>query len=305
MALSGKIRITEVCPRDGFQNRKEFIKTEDKIRIIKEIIDAGADEVEVTSFVHPKWVPQFQDAVEVFNGVKDYAERKNVKLLALVPNKKGALRAKEVGVKTINLVLSASETHNMKNVNKTIAESLNDLKETIGEIEGLEVRLAVACVFGSPFGDEVPIDRILRICEEAYKYGVSYIGLADSAGMSTPLHARNVLRAINKHFDIGSMGLHLHDTRGMGIANAYVALEEGIRNFDASIGGLGGCPFIPGAKGNIATEDLVNMVSSMGIRTDYNFEKILGIAFSLEELLNQKMCSSMVSCRRCNRGEKE
>ena len=304
MALPEKISITEVCPRDGFQNIKEFIKTEDKIKVIKDIIDAGANEVEVTSFVHPKWVPQFQDAVEVFNGVKDYAVGKNVKLLALVPNKKGALRAKEVGVETINLVLSASETHNMRNVNKTIAESLTDLKETMNEIEGLEVRLAIACVFGSPFGDEVPIDRILRICDEAFKYGVSYVGLADSAGMSTPLNTRNVLKEINKHFDIGDMGLHLHDTRGMGIANAYVALEEGMRNFDTSIGALGGCPFIPGAKGNIATEDLVNMVSAMGIKTDYNFDNMLNIAFYMEGLLNQRMSSSIVSCRRGNVGEK-
>ncbi len=296
MAVPDVVRITETCPRDGLQNIKEFIKTGDKIKIIKDAIDAGADEIEVTSFVHPKWVPQFKDAVEVFSGVKDYAAAKNVKLSALVPNKKGALRAKEAGVEIINFVLSASEAHNMKNVNKTIDESLADYKDMVTEIEEIEIRLAVACVFGSPFGDEVPIDRVLKICDKAYELGVSQIGLADSAGLSTPMHTRKVLKGIGKHFDLGKIGIHLHDTRGMGMANAYISLEEGVRNFDTSLGGLGGCPFIPGAKGNIATEDFVNMVSDMGIKTKYDLGKIMNLNMYIEETLGLDINSSMYSC---------
>ena len=288
------VKITEVCPRDGFQNRS-FIPTEKKIMMIREMILAGADEIEVTSFVNPKWVPQFQDASEVYNGVKALAEEKGTKLITLVPNKKGADRAKEAGAGIVNLVLSASETHNMKNVNKTIEESLRELKSTVEEIEGLEVRLAIACVFGCPFGEVIPIERIVKICDEAYNYGIKYIGLADSAGMSTPSHTKAILKEIKNHFSIDTMGLHLHDTRGMGIANAYVALEEGFRNFDASLGALGGCPFIPGAKGNIASEDFVNMVNAMGMKTQYNLEKMLEAARKMENELEIKLGSSMMS----------
>lgn len=299
MTLQDSVRITESCPRDGLQNVKEFVPTEDKVKIIKGAIDAGADEVEVTSFVHPKWVPQFQDAVEVFETVKEYAADRNVRLLALVPNKKGALRAKEAGVEIVNFVLSASEVHNKKNVNKTIDESLADYKEMMAEVEGLEIRLALACVFGSPFGDEIPVDRVLRICEKAYELGVSQIGLADSAGLSTPLNTRRVLKEISKHFDIKKMSIHLHDTRGMGIANAFVALEEGMRNFDTSLGALGGCPFIPGAKGNIATEDFVHMVKAMGLNTKYDLGKILELTSYMDDSLHLEIGSSMYKCMKC------
>lgn len=296
MIFSDRITINEVCPRDGWQNLKPFIKTEDKINLIKKMIDAGADEIEVTSFVNPKWVPQLQDSEEVFKEIKKYAKDKNVKLTALVPNKKGAINAKNAGVEIVTLVLSVSETHNMKNVNRTIDESMEDLKNTISEIGSLEVRLALACIFGCPFGEAIPIDRILKICDEAYKMGIKTIGLADSAGMSNPLHTRETIREIGKRFNIGEFGAHFHDTRGMGIANAYVALEEGLRSFDTSLGGFGGCPFIPGAKGNIASEDFVNMVKSMGLNVNYDIPKMIETAILMETTIGHSVKSSMVKC---------
>ncbi len=293
-----EVKFIEVCSRDGIQNLEKFIPTEDKIKLIKDIIDAGADEVEFSAFVHPKWVPQMADVAEVFAGVKDYAKEKGVKLIALVPNKKGAERAKEIGVECVNLVISASEEHNRKNVNKTIDESLEDLKALASELDGVEVRLATACAFGSPFGDEVPVETVLKICQTAVDMGATRIGLADSAGVSSPDHTKEVLQAVKEKFDVKDIIMHLHDTRGMGLANAYVGIKEGVVNFEGSLGALGGCPFIPGAKGNIGSEDFVNMVKSMGLTTKYDIDKMMPIVFGLEDLIGKPMTSSMVQCSR-------
>ncbi|MBN2287075.1 MAG: hydroxymethylglutaryl-CoA lyase [Tissierellales bacterium] len=296
MLFPEKILINEVCPRDGWQNINSFIRTEDKINLIKKMIDSGADEIEITSFVNPKWVPQFEDSTEVFSEIKKYSKDKNVQLIALVPNRKGAINAKKAGVEIINLAISVSESHNMKNVNRTISESLEDLRSTLSDIQGAKIRLALACVFGCPFGEIIPIDRILNICEEAYKIGISGIGLADSAGMSNPLHTRRVLKEIGKRFDITKFGVHFHDTRGMGMANAYIALEEGLNSFDTSLGGYGGCPFIPRAKGNIASEDFVNMVMSLGIKVNYNLDQMIDTAVIMEKTVGIPINSNLFKC---------
>lgn len=300
MQLPKKIRVTEVCPRDGLQNIPSFIDTDKKVELIREMVDAGVDEIEVTSFVHPKFVPQFKDASEVFSKVKEYAESKGTRLIALVPNLKGAINAKASGLDTINCVMSASEAHNKRNVNKSVEESLADIRQIIHEVQGVEIRLALACAFGSPFDDEVPISQVRRICKEVFSLGVKWIGLADSAGVSTPVNTRKIIKALKEDFPVESFSVHLHDTRGMGIANAYVALEEGVTNFDASLGGLGGCPFIPGARGNVASEDFINMISSMGIRTGYDLEKMMAICKKLPLLTNQPITSNMMSCMQCS-----
>lgn len=305
MVLPQKIRLTEVCPRDGLQNIGRFIDTADKIALVRDIADTGVAEIEITSFVHPKFVPQFKDATEVYKGVAEYARARGVDLIALVPNKKGAVNAKAAGVTILNCVLSASELHNKRNVNKTVAESLTDLGDIIHEVENVEVRLAMACTFGSPFADTVSIDQVKRICDAAFAIGIDRIGLADSAGISTPAHTGDVIQALKKDFDIARFSVHLHDTRGMGIANAYVALTEGVTSFDASLGGLGGCPFIPGARGNIASEDFVNMVAGMGIATGCDLEKMMAIAMRLPHLTGQAVASSMTACRQCGQGVAE
>ncbi len=296
MSLPKAITITEVGSRDGFQSIKNYIDPQEKIAMVKNLIDAGAKSIELTSFVNPKWVPQFADAAEVFNGIKPYADEKGVELIALVPNLKGAQNAKAAGVEIINLVISASEEHNKRNVNKTIEESLQELKNTVEQISDVEIRLAIACVFGSPFRDEVPYERVQKICKFARDIGIRFLGLGDSAGVSTPTHTAHILSKLVEEFGADDIGLHLHDTRGMGMANAFVAMKLGITNFDASFGALGGCPFIPGAKGNIGTEDLVNMVHGMGIDTGFDFEKLMTTVFDMEKRTSITSTSSMAGC---------
>jgi hydroxymethylglutaryl-CoA lyase len=284
MAFPSKVNISEVCPRDGWQNM-EFIDTNLKVEMVKRIISTGVKEIEITSFVHPKFVPQFSDAVQVVEEIKKVAPE-DLKLLALIPNKKGADRAAAAGIDAVNYVMSASEEHNKRNVKRTIEDSFNELQTILSEDNKMKVRLAFACVFGSPFGDPIDIDNVIRICEDALKLGVEQIGLADSGGLSTPDHTRKVLREITKYVDRDKLSLHLHDTRGMGIANAYVALEEGIDKLDSALGGLGGCPFIPGAAGNISTEDLANMSKQMGLVSGIDFDKLTETSLFIAKSLN-------------------
>lgn len=265
-----KVLVTEVCPRDGWQNHPVHIPTETKIKYIKKMVECGARKMDVTSFVNAKYVPQMGDAGEVYAGLKDYFEANGVSASALTLNKRGVDDARAAGFRNINFVLSASEEHNLRNSRRTIQESLDGFKELARQAEGLHIILAMPCVFGSPFGDEVPLDRVKWLVDEAEKVGVAEFGIADTAGISNPENTRRVLRAIREYADISKVSLHMHDTYGMGLANVYVALEEGITMMDASLGGMGGCPFVPGAKGNIATEDLIYMLHDMGIETGYD-----------------------------------
>ena len=272
MALPKKVLVSEVAPRDGWQNHPVHIPTEVKIKYIKKMIDCGARKIEITSFVSPKYVPQMSDAAEVYQGVKDYCEAKQVIPFALTLNAKGVENARKAGFKNVEFVLSASEEHNLRNSRRTIEQSLAAFKELAATADDLHIILAMPCVFGSPFGDEVPMDRIKWLIDEAEKVGVAEFGIADTAGISTPENTRRVLQAIKDYTDINKVSLHMHDTYGMGLANCYVALEEGITMMDGSLAGMGGCPFVPGAKGNIATEDLIYMLEKMGIETGWKLE---------------------------------
>lgn len=276
LSLIKKAKITEVCPRDGWQNIG-FIDTDIKVQIIEKIISIGIDEIEITSFVHPKWVPQFKDSNDVVKKTKIICENlnRNVKLIALVPNGKGVQRSIEAGLDTINYVISVSEEHNKRNVKRTVVESFDNLKTILQEHKNINIRLALACTFGSPFGDPINLDDVKELSTKALEMGVEKIGYGDSAGLCTPSKMRTTLREIKKYVDLDKISLHLHDTRGMGIANSYVAVEEGIYQFDTSLGGLGGCPFIPGAAGNISTEDFANMLTEMKIETNFDLTKLL------------------------------
>ena len=292
MALPKKVIVTEVCPRDGWQNHPVQILTETKIKYIKKMVECGAKKIEVTSFVNPKYVPQMGDAAEVFAGLKDFFAENNVSASALALNKKGVDNAREAGFKNINFVLSASEEHNLRNSRRTIQESLDGFKELARSAEGLHIILAMPCVFGSPFGDEVPMDRVKWLIEEAQSVGVAEFGVADTAGISNPENTRRVLRAIKECVDVDKISLHMHDTYGMGMANCYVALEEGITMMDAALGGMGGCPFVPGAKGNIATEDLIYMLQDMGIETGYDLSKLNQAAAEMAGEIQATLTSS-------------
>lgn len=293
MALPKKVLISEVGPRDGWQNHPVPISTETKIKYIRKMVECGARKMEITSFVNPKYVPQMGDAREVFQGVQDYLKENDVTAFALTLNKKGVDNAREAGFTHVEFVLSASEEHNIRNSRRTIQESLDAFKALAAEADGLHIILAMPCVFGSPFGDEVPMDRVKWLIDEAKSVGVAEFGIADTAGISTPENTRRVIRAIREYTDLNSVSLHMHDTYGMGLANCYVAMEEGITMMDASLAGMGGCPFVPGAKGNIATEDLVYMCEKMGIETGYDLSRLNQAAGEMADEIQ----ASVVSCQ--------
>ena len=272
MSLPKKVLVAEVCPRDGWQNHPVPISAEKKIHYIKRMVDCGARKMEVTSFVNPKYVPQMGDAREVYSGVRDYLDENGVTAFALTLNKHGVDDARAAGFHHVEFVLSASEEHNLRNSRRTIQESLDAFKALAKDAGDLHIILAMPCIFGSPFGDEVPLDRIKWLIDEAESVGVAEFGIADTAGISNPENTRRVLRAIREYTDLDKVSLHMHDTYGMGLANIQVALEEGITMMDASLGGMGGCPFVPGAKGNIAMEDLIYMLQDMGIETGYDLK---------------------------------
>ena len=293
MALPKKVLVSEVGPRDGWQNHPVQIPTDTKIKYIQKMVDCGARKMEITSFVNPKYVPQLGDAKEVFQGVRPYLEKHKVTAFALTLNKKGVDNAREAGFSHVEFVLSASEEHNVRNSRRTIQESLNAFKDLAAGAEGLHIILAMPCVFGSPFGDEVPLDRIKWLIDEAQSVGVAEFGIADTAGISTPENTRRVIRAIREYTDLSKVSLHMHDTYGMGLANCYVAIEEGITMMDASLAGMGGCPFVPGAKGNIATEDLVYMLEKMGVETGYDLAMLNQAAAEMAEEIQ----AAVVSCQ--------
>jgi len=291
MELPKKAVIVEVGPRDGFQNVKDFIATKDKVQIIKKLIDSGLKHIEATSFVHPKWVPQMADAKEVLQDIKVYAAEKDIEIIALVPNKVGALKAKAAGVDWITYVISASEAHNLKNVNRTIEQSFVELEDIINNMGPTRIRLAIATTFGCPFGEKVPVDRVISMAKRAVNLGAGRILLADTIGTANPLQVKKMVSSVKQQVDVDLLGVHLHDTRGMGLANTIMAATEGINYFESAAGGLGGCPFAPGAAGNIATEDLVNMLHSMSIETSINLDAV----YEAVGLIRQKVHAPIVS----------
>lgn len=284
------INIVEVGPRDGFQNIKEFIETDKKLEIIRKIGDSGFKRIEVTSFVNPKWVPQMKDASTIVRTLKE--ERPDYEIIALAPNPKGSLNAIEAGVDLVNYVISVSEAHNKANVNRTVAESLKELFE-VSKNNPEKFRVSLPTVFGCPFNEKIDYDKVVKIMKEIREAGIREIVLADTIGTSNPKQMREVLRFIKSEIGVEDITIHIHNTRGLGLANVLVGIEEGYTEFETSIGGLGGCPFAPGAAGNIPTEDLLNMLNSMDIETGINEEKFYGALEDVNKFVPQDISSSM------------
>lgn len=292
-----KVYIQESCPRDGWQNYASFIPTDRKIHYIKAMCEAGVKQIEVTSFVSQKIMPQMADAEEVFAAVKNFSMGQKLQLSALALNAKGAARAEEAGAEVLEFVLSASEEHNLRNSRRPLSESMQMFKELALAPRRTEAILCIACFFGSPFGDVITQERMQWLLAEAQSVGITKFGLADTAGICNPKHMRETLRFLKEQVDLDNISIHLHDTYGMGIANAYVALEEGVTHFDASLAGMGGCPFAPGAKGNIATEDLVQLCHSLGLETGCDLERLKVISKAMTEELGIANNSSVtVAC---------
>lgn len=282
------VTIVEVGPRDGFQIERSFIPTAVKIELIEALIDTGLPVIEVTSFVSPKAVPQLADAAEVVAGIRN---RERAELLALVPNLKGAERAIAAGVDSIGLVVSASQSHNAKNVNRTVDQSLAGFADVVAAARaaGVDVKGGIATSFGCPFEGDVPSAQVVRIAQRYAELGITRIGLADTTGMAQPKHIKAVVRSVRAELPEADLGLHLHNTRGIGLVNALVGLEEGIRRLDASVAGLGGCPFAPGATGNICTEDLVFMLEGLDLATGVDLDRLIAVAGRVEQVIGRPL----------------
>lgn len=293
--LPEAVRIREVGPRDGFQNESEVIPTADKIRLIDMLAGTGLKRIEVTSFVRPDVIPQLADASEVLAGIE---RPEGVSFSVLVPNMRGLERAlvQRDRFDEANFFLSASETHNMKNVNRTIEESLAGLEEVVATArgEGLRCEGVISTSFGCPYEGEVPLDRVLSIASRLVDAGCEEIGFGDTTGMANPAQVRKFFATALERLSGVELTAHFHNTRGQGLANALVALEEGITSFESSFGELGGCPVPPGSVGNVATEDLVSMFSEMGIETGVDLEALIEASATAQEVIGRSLGSHVL-----------
>ncbi len=286
--LPKRVDVYEVGPRDGLQNELRTLPTRDKARLIDALVAAGEKRIEVTSFVSPKWIPQLADAEELLRLV---GRREGVVFSALVPNLKGLERAKDAGLEEAAVFISASEAHSKKNINKSIAEALGGAREvTVGALKaGMRVRGYLSTVWGCPYEGDVPVERVVDICRQLVDAGLYQLSLGDTIGVGTPRQTEAILEALLKHIPVEKLALHMHDTRGTALANALVGLSAGVTTFDASIGGLGGCPYAPGAAGNLATEDAVFMLHGMGVETGINLDRLVEAGEIAQELIGRKL----------------
>lgn len=266
--------VYEVSPRDGLQNEDAMIPIDGKRRLIAALIDAGLSRIEITSFVSPKWIPQLADAEELARSITPPA---GVTFSALCPNARGLERALAVGLQEIAVFLSASESHNKANINKTIADTLSVFEEIVPPAReaGLRVRAYLSTVWGCPYEGSVDPAAVLRISKRLLELGCYQVSLGDTIGVGNPRQTREIVARFLGEMPASSFALHLHDTRGTALANALVGLELGVRDFDASVGGVGGCPYAPGAAGNLATEDLVYLLHGMGVETGIDLDKLI------------------------------
>lgn len=295
MRLPARVEIIEVGPRDGFQNVKTIIPTAVKQEVVAAVIAAGVRTMEISSFVHPKAIPQMADAADIVRATLAAPAAKGVRLFALVPNLTGAKKAYECGLREVTWVISVSEKHNLANINRTREQSLADLAAVLAELPDLKVRLAAATVFGCPFAGSVPAEDALSLVGSALALGVSSVTLCDTIGVANPWQVHAICRQVLDVFPGVPLALHLHDTRGMGLANTLAGLEAGITTFETSIGGLGGCPFAPGAAGNTATEDTVNMLHAMGVATGIDLDKYLAAVGIVKEKIQPKLTGHMAN----------
>lgn len=279
-----RVYINEVAVRDGFQSEPDFVPTGQKIALIDRLSRSGLAKIEVTSFVSPKAIPNLRDAAEVMAGI---AREPGVTYVALIANERGCERALAAKVDEINLVMSIGEKHNLANMRMTCEQSLEQFGRVMQLVKGTGVRVngTIATAFGCPFEGDQPVARVLWAAEQYLNMGMDAITLTDTTGMGHPAQVNDVVSALFEVNPYVPLTLHFHNTRGMGLANVIAAVEAGVVSFDASLGGIGGCPFAPGATGNICTEDLVHMLESSGINTGVDLDALLAIARGLPQLL--------------------
>jgi hydroxymethylglutaryl-CoA lyase len=291
-----RVSIREVGPRDGFQNEPEVIATPEKVRLIDCLARTGLRRLEVTSFVRPEVIPQLADAREVLRAIDLPAE---VSASVLIPNERGLENALELRERfdEINVFLSASETHNRKNVNRSVEESLSGLERVVGRAraEGLRCEGVISVSFGCPYEGHVPPERVFAIAERLAAAGCEEVAFGDTTGMANPRQVREFLGAARARLAGVELTAHFHNTRGQGLANAVAALDAGVRSFESSFGELGGCPVPKGATGNVATEDLVSMLHEMGFDTGIDLQTLVDCARSAQEVLGRPLGSHLLT----------
>ena len=290
--LPAFVSIREVAPRDGLQN-EDPVPTEAKVRLLDALSGTGVQRIEAVSFVHPRAIPQMADADEVWAGA---ARNPAVRYSALVPNTRGAERAVKAGFTEIEVVVSASDTHNRRNLNRSTAESLDDIARLIPMVHdaGATLEVMVATSFGCPYEGDVDPARVLSVVDRVLADGADRLAFGDTTGMATPRRVRDVVSAVReRHADVPIL-LHFHNTRGTALANVLTALDLGISEFDASVGGIGGCPYAPGASGNVATEELVHMLHDMGIDTGIDLDALIEVAQMAEKMLGRTLPSGVL-----------
>ena len=288
--LPERVKICEVGPRDGLQNESTLVSVEDKIHYIDMLSDANAPIVEATSFVSPKAIPQLADADEVFRRI---AKRPGVTYLVLVPNDRGLERAIAADVKAIAVFTAASESFTKRNIGMTIDESLSTFAAVVkrARSEGMWIRGYISTAFGCPYEGAVPVENVVRVAERLADMGIDELSIGDTIGVATPNQVVDVAGALQEKMPVERLAMHFHDTRGTALANVMAALQMGIASFDSSAGGLGGCPYAPGASGNLSTEDLLYMLQGMGIDTGIDLDKIRAASRFIASKLDHPLTS--------------
>lgn len=290
MRIPPRVAIVEVGPRDGLQNETSLVQTADKIAFVDQLSAAGHRIIEVSAFVSPKWVPQMGDAADVFAGI---ARRPGVRFTALVPNPAGLTRAMAAGVSEVAIFAAASETFSRRNINQSIEASLLTYAEVCRDAlaAGLRVRGYLSTCFGCPYEGAVAPTQVAAVARRLLDLGVFEVAISDTIGVAHPGQVPQVLDAVAASVDLGQVALHFHDTRGTALANVLTGLDYGVTTFDSSAGGLGGCPFAPGAAGNLATEDLLFMLDGLGIQTGVDIAKVAAASRFIEARLDHRLPS--------------
>lgn len=290
----------EVGPRDGLQNEKTVVETSAKIAFIEDLVVAGHRRIEATAFVNPRWIPPLADHAEVARGAKRH---EGVVFAALVPNMKGYEGARAAGVDEVSFVLAATDAHNKKNINATTEEALARYVEVAARAreDGIPFRGYVSCAFGCPYEGDVPYGKVVKVAKALLELGAYELSIGDTIGVGNPKQCAELMKALGAEVPLEQVALHLHDTRGTALANVVAGLECGVRSFDSSAGGLGGCPYAPGASGNLATEDLVYMLHGMGIETGVDLEKLCDASLKMERLLGRALPSKVLAAMRSQR----
>lgn len=295
-----QLQINEVAPRDGLQIEGVFVPTEQKIQLLNSLSQTGLVRIEATSFTSPKAIPNLRDAEEVLQGI---TRKPDTRITVLVPNEKGCERALRCGVDEINLVMSASESHSRVNLRMTPEQSLERFANIlqIAANSGVFINASLSTSFGCPFEGDIPLDKVLKRVEQLIQLGIQGVTLCDTTGMANPLQVGRLCEAVLARWPDTPFTLHFHNTRGMGLANALAAWHAGVIRFDASLGGLGGCPYAPGATGNVCTEDLVHMFEQMGVDTGVDLDRLLEISATLPDLVGHETPGQVVKAGKADR----